>query len=151
MDCWLLHTATVLKSALHLPTSPQYCTATTKIEVDNPFADFEQYTKVSKWFADFHKPLSQISILGRSRQWHWSWQTICRLPDTFCTVNMNSIRKILKQNFQTSNLNSTSKTSEFELVINMKVVDLWKKFPINFKSPRTEVTSIRYKFFNQPC
>ena len=100
MDRQLLQTATVLKSALHLPASSQRCTVTKNFEVSNPFTDFEQYTKVGKWFTDFHQPLSWMPISGRSRQWHWSRQTICRLPDTFCTVTLNSIRKILKQKFQ---------------------------------------------------
>ena len=33
--------------------------------------------------------------------------------------------------------------------MNREVVDLWKNFPMNFKLSRTEVTSERYKFFNQ--
>ena len=81
---------------------------------------------------------------------HWSRQTQCRLPDTLCTVKIESFKKFWNKIWLTLNLNLTTKTSEFELVINIEIVDHWISFPTNFKSSRTKVKSKRYKFFNQP-
>ena len=87
-------------------------------------SEFCQYWKFERWWE-----------IGRDASLH---------------IVASVLKKVSKKKFSPSNINSPSKSLEFELIINKEVVDLWNSFLMNFKSSRTKVKSKRYKFFNKP-